>query len=186
MTKPTRRRWYISGRYRHYNADGSYAWGKMNNELRDEAYWSALVAFMGHSWYPPVTVTKDVEAWGILEGHQFVDFDLELLSDYRPGYDGMLMRPGWRAHDDLLVSVGATAEHKAATDRGLLMLEPLGDRVTASIEVISKLQWLGADWSVREPWIAQIPVDTPLRLGRAVELFNEFKIKALAQGVSFD
>ena len=105
---------YISGKYRHYNRDGSLDRDPMADEVEDEKRWAAVVARAGCIPFAPLAATMMLEDQ--LTAEQFIANDLEIIRRLRPGYDCILMRRGWGT------SVGANMELVEAEQRKLRVM----------------------------------------------------------------
>lgn len=121
--------WYISGRYRHYNPDGSWDLDAMAAERRDELAWAKLIGECGHAWIAPLANSCPVEEAGLeMSGDAYVALDRAIIRQLRIGQTGLVMRPGWNARLDEWnpSSEGAAAEHATAEQQGLIILTPSG------------------------------------------------------------
>ncbi len=108
---------YVSGRYRHYNSDGTLNLDAMAAEILDEQKWCRVIAECGCMWIAPVTNSVFLE--GIVAQDEFIVRDQALIRRLRPTYDFMLMRPTW---DEEPESVGARIEYEEAQDHDLLVV----------------------------------------------------------------
>ena len=109
---------YIAGRYRHSQADGTPDWTAMDAEIQEEQAWAITTSRSDCAWIAPLTNSVCCED-GRLSPKDFIERDLAIIHRLTPGYDLILMRPGWDAEPE---SVGARAEHEAAIEHGLEVL----------------------------------------------------------------
>lgn len=120
---------YISGRYRHYNADGSFDRGAMLLELGNERKWMITIAECGMMWIAPLHNSVPVEHQIPLTADEFIERDCAIIRRLNIAYDVILMRQGW---DEDPESVGATKEHDTAVKHGLLVVHgELGEEKVA-------------------------------------------------------
>ena len=108
---------YISGRYRHLLANGSFNVEAMNQEILDEQKWARIIAECGCMWIAPITNSVFLE--GVIAQNEFIVRDKAVIRRLRPNYDIILMRPNW---DEEPESVGAREEYDAAQEVGLLAI----------------------------------------------------------------
>ena len=110
---------YISGRYRHYNGDGSLNRELMDLEIEGERRWAELIARCGMAWIAPLHNTAMLEAAAPIKDDEYIERDCVIIRLLRVGYDLILMRAGW---DREPISVGATRENEVAVKRGLIVV----------------------------------------------------------------
>ena len=113
------RLFYIAGKYRYYEADGSYDIFSMGEEVEEEQEWCKMIASTGHMWFGPLSNSVYMEDDPPISGDEFIQRDKAVLNRMREGYDGMILRPRW---DDEPRSVGATEERECAVENGLLII----------------------------------------------------------------
>ena len=112
------RLFYIAGRYRHVNPDGTYDLDAMAAEVQDEQRWARVIAECGHMWFAPLSNSVFMEDPHVFQDEdEFVRRDLSVIGVMRAEYDHILMRDGW---SDEPISVGANAEREAALARGIV------------------------------------------------------------------
>ena len=92
----------------------------MAREIEDETEWCECVAEAGLPWFAPLANSYRLEGRANLAGDDFIPIDLRIIEAMRPV---VLMRPGWRAHDGLVESVGARAEYEHAKQLGLAIID---------------------------------------------------------------
>ena len=108
---------YISGKYRHWKADGTLNEYKMRQEELYEEFWSALVVECGHFPIPPIKITSSIA--DVLAEDDWIERDLDLIDILPPSRTLMLMRPEWDAEP---ASYGAIRENERATDREIKII----------------------------------------------------------------
>ncbi len=108
---------YVSGRYRHKNADGTFDLEAMNQEILEEQKWARIIAECGCMWIAPVTNSVFLE--GIIAQDEFVVRDKAIIRRLQPNYDFILMRPTW---DEEPESIGAREEYEEALKTGLIVV----------------------------------------------------------------
>lgn len=130
---------YISGRYRHYDAQGRLNRAAMAEELADEQAWAATLALAGVGWFAPLSNSVPVEQRVHVKDEHYIAVDLSMIRRLRPGYDCILMRPGW---DDEPVSKGSAAEIEIAMECGLHVLygKHGAEAVLAALEQLDELE----------------------------------------------
>lgn len=113
---------YVSGKYRHYNPDGSFDEEAMQLEVEDEQDWCRLVADCGMMWFGPLSNSVFMEGEDVIPMEAFIHRDCEIISRLKANFDCFLLRPGW---DDHPPSLGAATELEAAKQARLIVIHGL-------------------------------------------------------------
>lgn len=108
---------YIAGRFTHLLPGGEHDAYAEAEEFAEETYWAAIVGKVGYVWIAPIANSIRLER--AFEPQQFIDRDLEIIGRLRPGYDVLLLRPGWDVEPE---SKGTRQEHDLASELGIEVL----------------------------------------------------------------